>query len=308
MTAETSNAAARPPDPADSPAGSPGAVVHRHVGPAESARANRRWWDSQARSYQDEHGEFLGDADFLWCPEGLREAEAGLLGDVAGRDVLELGCGAAQCARWLVRQGAQVTALDVSSGQLRESRRLDARSGTSVSRLVQADVQALPFHDASFDLVVSSFGGIPFVADSAGALREAARVLRPGGRLVFSVTHPTRWAFPDDPGPAGLTVQQSYFDRTPYVEVDERGEATYVEHHRTLGDRVRELVGAGLVLEDLVEPEWPEGHQQEWGQWSPLRGRLMPGTAIFVTRRQPVGAASQCTTLHRDSSSSSSGP
>ena len=47
---------------------------------------------------------------------------------------------------------------------------------------------------------------------------------------------------------------------------------------------MRELVAAGLVLEDLVEPEWPEGHTREWGQWSPLRGRLMPGTAIFVTR------------------------
>ena len=57
-----------------------------------------------------------------------------------------------------------------------------------------------------------------------------AGVLRPGGRFVFSVTHPTRWAFPDDPGPGGLTLVQSYFDRTPYVEVDETGAATYVEH------------------------------------------------------------------------------
>jgi hypothetical protein len=96
------------------------------------------------------------------------------------------------------------------------------------------------------------------------------------------VTHPTRWAFPDDPGPGGLTVRQSYFDRTPYVEVNDDGVASYVEHHRTLGDRVRELVAAGLVLVDLVEPEWPEGHRREWGQWSPLRGRLMPGTAVFV--------------------------
>jgi hypothetical protein len=102
---------------------------------------------------------------------------------------------------------------------------------------------------------------------------------------VFSVTHPTRWAFPDDPGEGGLTVRQSYFDRTPYVEVDDDGDASYVEHHRTLGDRVRELVAAGLVLVDLVEPEWPEGHVREWGQWSPLRGRLMPGTAIFVCDR-----------------------
>ena len=277
------------PDPSNAPAG----VVSRSAGPRESSQANRRWWDASAADYQDEHGAFLGDADLLWCPEGLRESDAHLLGDVRGRAVLEVGCGAAQGARWLVRAGARVTALDVSYGQLEQSRRLDARSGTSVERLVQADAQALPFRAASFDVVASAFGGIPFVADSAGAMAELARVLRPGGRLVFSVTHPTRWAFPDDPGPAGLTVQQSYFDRTPYVEVDEDGTASYVEHHRTLGDRVRELVAAGLVLEDVVEPEWPAGHEREWGQWSPLRGRLMPGTAIFVARRSgppPSGA------------------
>ncbi|MBC7678691.1 MAG: hypothetical protein H7233_06850, partial [Pseudorhodobacter sp.] len=87
------------------------------------------------------------------------------------------------------------------------------------------------------------------------------------------------------PGPAGLTVAQSYFDRTPYVEIDAGGLASYVEHHRTLGDRVRELVAAGLGLDGVVEPEWPPGRTQEWGQWSPLRGRLVPGTAIFVAHR-----------------------
>lgn len=263
----------------------PSSMEHRPAGPAESARANRRWWDSSAQDYQHEHGTFLGDADLLWCPEGLREATAGLLGQVAGHDVLELGCGAAQGARWLMRAGARVTAFDVSFGQLQQARLLDRRTGTAVERLVQADAQLLPFRDAVFDVAASAFGAVPFVADSAGVMREVARVLRPGGRFVFSVTHPTRWPFPDDPGPGGLTVRSSYFDRTPYVEVGDDGAATYVEHHRTVGDRVRELRAAGLVLDDLVEPEWPQGHDREWGQWSPLRGRLMPGTAIFVTRR-----------------------
>src|SRR5919107_5900718 len=154
-------------------------VVHRDSGPDESARANRRWWDANALDYYAEHGEFLGDADLLWCPEGLREADARLLGEVAGRDVLEVGCGAAQGARWLVAAGARVTAFDVSYGQLLESRRLDAHSGVRVERLVQADAQFLPFRDEAFDVVASAFGGFPLVADSARAPREGARGLRP---------------------------------------------------------------------------------------------------------------------------------
>ncbi len=259
--------------------------VRRWAGLSESAQANRSWWDANAAEYYDEHGATLGDVDFLWCPEGLREQEAQLLGDVRGRDVLELGCGAAQAGRWLVSQGARVTAFDVSRGQLDQARELDRRTGVVVGRYVQADAQRLPFLDASFDVVASAFGGIPFVADSARTMKEIARVLRPGGRLVFSVSHPFRWVFPDDPGPNGLTVRQSYFDRMPYVEEDEQGVATYVEHHRTMSDRIRDIVEAGLVLDDLEEPEWPEGRTEVWGQWSPFRGALLPGTAIFSAHK-----------------------
>ena len=251
---------------------------------AVSRAANRRWWDADADAYHAEHGEFLGDVDLVWCPENLRESDVRLLGDVVGRRVLEVGCGSAPCARYLARHGADVIAFDVSAGMLAHARVAAGRTGTAVP-LVQADVCELPFRDSSFDLAFSAFGGIPFVADSAGAMREVARVLRPGGRWVFSVTHPMRWAFPDDPGPAGLTAIQSYFDRAPYVEVDEAGVPAYVEHHRTMGDRIREVVGAGLTLLDVLEPEWPEGFTGIWGQWSPLRGEIFPGTAIFVTQR-----------------------
>lgn len=264
--------------------GAPEPVVRRAADPGESARAARSWWDATAADYQVEHGRFLGDADFLWGPEGLRESAARLLGDVAGRRVLEIGCGGAQCSRWLVGQGADPVATDLSGRQLAEAQRLNARTGIAVP-LVLADAQRLPFADASFDLACSAYGAVPFVADSAGVMRNVARVLRPGGRWVFSTTHPFRWCFLDDPGPRGLTVESSYFDRRAYVEQGTDGSATYVEHHRTIGDRVREIRAAGLVVEDIVEPEWPEDHDEAWAQWSPLRGRLMPGTAIFVTRR-----------------------
>ena len=163
---------------------------------------------------------------------------------------------------------------------LAHARRGNESSGIDVP-LVQASADQLPFADDSFDLACSAFGAIPFVADVDAVLGEVARVLRPGGKFVFAVTHPLRWIFPDDPGQDGLVVAQSYFDRTPYVEVNGDGAATYVEHHRTLGDFVRAVNGAGMALRDLIEPEWPADHEQEWGQWSPLRGRLFPGTAIF---------------------------
>ena len=259
----------------------------RGADPAETARANRRWWDGEANDYYAEHGAFLGDDDFVWGPEGLREADADLLGKVVGKRLLEIGAGAAQCSRFAARLGAQVVATDLSSGMLRQghdlNRRFTVELGLTVP-LVQCDASRLPFGDDSFDTVFTSYGVVPFVADSGAVMAEAARVLRPGGRFVFSTTHPIRWALPDEPGYPGLTVGSSYFDRTPYVE-ERSGTATYVEHHRTMGDRVRELTAAGLRLVDLVEPEWPDENQHVWGGWSPLRGALIPGTAIFVCEK-----------------------
>lgn len=277
-----------PPDDPDSDSTRPSAeaalgtvgIARRSVSAAESRAANQAWWDADADDYHREHGDFLGDTDFVWCPENLREADVGLLGEVAGQDVLEVGCGGASCARWLLTRGARVVGLDLSSGMLRHARTANAATGIRVP-LVQASAERLPFPDAVFDAACSAFGAVPFVADAGAVFQEVARVLRPGGRWVFAVTHPMRWVFPDDPGPDGLVAQQSYFDRTPYLEIDANGVATYVEHHRTLGDFVRQIDAAGLRLRDLIEPEWPSDLTREWGQWSPLRGRLFPGTAIF---------------------------
>jgi SAM-dependent methyltransferase len=239
------------PPPDELPLGTDGypaasGVARRPAGTAESARANRRWWDAAAPAYLAEHGRDLGDVDFLWCPEGLRESEAHLLGDVAGRRVLDIGCGSAPCSRWLLRAGARPVALDLSAGMLTRAAALNKLTGLDVP-LLQADAGALPLRDAGVDLACSAFGGLPFVADIEGALAEVRRVLRPGGRFVASVNHPMRWPFPDSPDPDDLRI-----------------------------------VGSGLVLTDLVEPEWTPGRTQVWGQWSPARGALVPGTLILV--------------------------
>jgi ubiquinone/menaquinone biosynthesis C-methylase UbiE len=256
--------------------------VRRTASEEESRRANRTDWDAYADEYQTTHGSFLRDVGFVWGPEGVDEGDVEVLGKVAGRHVLEIGCGAAQCARWLTQRGATAVGLDLSHRQLRHAQRIDDSTGLSVP-VVEGTATHLPFADGSFDVAFSAFGALQFVEDIARTVGEVARVLRPGGRFAFSITHPIRWSMPDDPTAEGLVVTTSYWDRTPYVEEEETsGRARYVEHHRTLGDWVSLLADAGFRITDLLEPEWPAGHDRVWGGWGPERGALIPGTAIFA--------------------------
>jgi len=157
------------PDRADL-AAQAGQAGRRGADRVETARANRAWWDVEADDYYAEHGAFLGDDDFVWGPEGLREADAGLLGEVRGRQLLEIGAGAAQCSRYAARLGARVVATDISGGMLRRGLDLNLRftlgSGLTVP-LVQCDAASLPFGDGSFDTVFTSYGAVPFVKDMA---------------------------------------------------------------------------------------------------------------------------------------------
>jgi ubiquinone/menaquinone biosynthesis C-methylase UbiE len=268
-------------------------VIRRTVDEAESRAANGPDWDRYADEYQATHGPYLGDAGFLWGPEGCTEADIVALGPVAGRDVLDVGSGAGQCSRWIKARGGRPVGIDLSHRQLQHSRRIDESTGVRVPS-IRATATHLPLADASFDVVFSSFGALQFVSDLDRAIAEIARVLRPHGRFAFSITHPTRWMFPDDPGPEGLIATQSYWDRTPYVEVHQGTDAvSYVEHHRTLGDWVRVLNRHQFILRDLVEPEWPPGNDRVWGGWSRLRGLLTPGTAIFAAdlNTTPTGSS-----------------
>ncbi|WP_342747604.1 class I SAM-dependent methyltransferase [Serinibacter salmoneus] len=255
-------------------------------GTVDDALTARRWWDANATEYLADHATDLGVADFTWGPEGLREADARLLGDVRGRRILEIGAGSAPCSAWLADHGAEVIASDISHPMLAAGRaaRGRAKEGEVDIPLVQADARHLPFAANTVDVVFTSYGVIPFVADLGAVHREVARVLRPGGRWVFSTTHPVRWAFPDDPGPEGLTARRSYYDDRPYRERAEDGEALYSEYHRTLEQHVALLVAAGFAVVDLREPRWQPG-RRTWGGWSELRGRTLPGTLILSARR-----------------------
>ena len=226
---------------------------------------NRRAWNASSDDYQRRHGESLGESARAWGVWRIPERRVGALGEVAGQRVLELGCGAAQWSLALVEDGARVIGLDLSERQLAHARRRVAEAGAGLP-LVQAGAESLPFAAASFDLVFCDHGGMSF-ADPRRSVPEVARVLRPGGRLVFCAGTPFCDLTVDpETGLPGARLTRDYFDLGA-IEAD--GEVNYqlpygewIRLFRSSGLRVEDLIelrppaGASTTYEDYVSPEW----------------------------------------------------
>ena len=147
-------------------------------------RVNRVYWDAYAAEYQQEHRRTLSKQPLAWGVWRIPEDELGALGDVKGRDLLELGCGGGQWSAALIDEGARPVGLDLSGEQLAHVR----RTAPTVPAL-QADAEVLPFRAESFDVVFCDHGGMTF-ADPLRVVPEVARVLRPGGLLAFCIGSP----------------------------------------------------------------------------------------------------------------------
>lgn len=211
-----------------------------------SVPANRRLWNRISSDYQHRHDPRIGAEPRLWGMYSVPDAHLGALGDVTGKRVLELGCGAGQWSRALAAEGAAVVGLDLSEAQLAAAAR--AR-GADRYPLVQGAAERLPFATGAFDLVFCDFGGLSWAPPHL-AVPEAARVLRPGGRLVFNVASP--WfevCYDETAARVTTTLQKDYFGLDTIAEGD--GATTY---QLTYGDWIRTLIRAGLVVDDLIEP------------------------------------------------------
>ena len=153
-----------------------------------AARSNRVYWDRTSDEYQDLHGPQLDPRKAGWGVWQIPETRLRVLGEVAGKDILELGCGAAQWSIWLARKGARPVGLDNSSRQLQHARRLMDESGVDFP-LVHAGAERVPLPGESFDVVFCDHGAMSF-ADPRRTVPDAARLLRAGGLLAFNMTSP----------------------------------------------------------------------------------------------------------------------
>ena len=214
---------------------------------------NRAFWDADAGAYQAAHGATLARAPAAWGVWRIPEETLGVLGDVRGRDVLELGCGAAQFAAALAERGARVVGLDISIGQLQHARTAGAASDRQVA-LVCASATATPFSDGSFDLVFCDHGAMSF-CDPARTVPECARLLRDGGRLVFSTgTQLCYLTWDAARSRQSRRLQEPW--RSRWVVDSGGGTVDVVWSH---GEWIRILRANGFVVDDLIEILAPPG-------------------------------------------------
>jgi len=216
---------------------------------------NRELWTKTNEEYTDEQARGAWAADTItWGVFGVPEDELGVIGDVDGLDVVELGCGTAYFSSWLARRGARPVGVDVTPAQLDTARSQMAATGIEF-RLVEANAEDVPLPDASFDLALSEYGASLW-CDPARWLPEAARLLRPRGRLLFLTNSMlVTLCVPSGPGPATETLQRA--QRGMYA-VSWEGEDG-VEFHLAHGEWIDLLHGAGFEVERLVELYAPEG-------------------------------------------------
>ena len=239
------------------------------------AEANRAFWEAHSSEYQSAHrGSLAGGRAEAWGVWRIPESELHVLGDVAGRDVLELGCGAAQWSIALAARGARVTGLDISAEQLAHAREAAAAAGAEVT-LVQASAEDVPLPDGSFDVVFCDHGAIGW-ADPLVLIPEAARLLRSGGLLAWCWGTPTLEAcWPVDAESAGTELVRDIFGMRRFEDLTDSTIAFMLPHSETIAALRR----AGLVVEDLLElrppPDAtstyrPEPEQLEWARRWPM--------------------------------------
>lgn len=251
-------------------------VDENDVGGIEEEATARSWWNAWSETFQDEGDHSIAVAFGPGAPEG---DDLGLLGDVSGLDAVELGCGGAQFGIALAQQGANVTGVDVSEAQLAHARDLAAEHGVEIEFLHRSVTDLSGVADDAFDLAFSAFAFM-WVEELQACFEEAHRVLRDGGRLVFSVDHP----FYKTLDPESGDIVRSYFSGEPRRASSESLDAEMVVHRRRVSEIVNGLIEAGFTIECLEEPGYddPAAYESAYGSFVPELMAKIPPTFVVA--------------------------
>ena len=211
----------------------------------------------------------------------MPESDLGALGDVAALDIVELGCGTAYFSAWLAKRGARPVGIDLTPAQIATARRLQAETGIEFP-LIEANAEEVPLPDAAFDLALSEFGASIW-CDPYRWIPEAARLLRPAGRLVFLCNSPLALLCSPDEGKVDERLHRPQFGMHRF---EFPGEGEGVEYHLGHGDMVRLLRDTGFEVDALHELQAPDDATDHgyYDYVSADWARKWPSEEIWVAR------------------------
>jgi SAM-dependent methyltransferase len=253
--------------------------------PGDSVAANIAAWTQMNAEYSGPRAETAwATEEITWGVFGVLESTLGVLGDVAGLDVVELGCGTAYFSAWLAVRGARPGGVDPTPAQLETARAMQAATGIDFP-LVEAPAESVPLPDESFDLALSEYGASLWAVPDRW-LGEATRLLRPQGRLVFLTNSTLVLLCGPDEGPAEERLVRPQFGGG-LARMEWPGDGG-VEFHPTHGEWIALLRRHGFAVEALYELEPPAEQPShtyydfvtvEWA-------RRWPAEDLWVARKQ----------------------
>ena len=247
----------------------------------EHVQRNREHWDAMAPDWA-ELGRTQWAAEPSWGSWAIPETELRLLpDDLAGQDAIELGCGTAYVSSWLARRGARPVGIDNSAGQLGTARELQREFGIDFP-LLHGNAERVPYPDGSFDFAISEYGAAIW-CDPYEWVPEAARLLRPGGRLVFLGNHTLlQLCAPDVLAPAGDRLLRDYFGlhRLEWADDDS------VEFALPYGEWFRLFRSTGFEVTDLLELQAPPEPPRDFTYVSAAWARRWPSEHVWKLRKR----------------------
>ncbi len=229
--------------------------------PSDYVLRNRASWDGWAAEYEDPGRRNWAQEEPTWGIWGVPESQIQMLpGDLAGLDAIELGCGTGYVSAWLARRGARPVGIDNSEAQLATARRLQQEFEREFP-LLHGNAEQVPLPDGSFDLAISEYGASIW-CDPYRWIPEAARLLRPGGRLVFLINGVLLMlCVPDEEdGRATDRLLRPCFGMHRFEWSDDDS----VEFHLPHGEMIALLRQSGFEVEGLTEIRPPEDSETRY--------------------------------------------